>query len=284
MFTNTDFTTEAGRQSLISKSVLSISNWILRKCAVASKASSIYACIFTDYGAQGAIAYITLDPTSTTVPVFTRFYVNSGSTWISCEGDYCYANHTGSPLVLRRFTSTPNSSGVTIKCDGDTQSSFFSKIDVTNDYTMHGQSSLVLMRRAVNDATYALVSNVLKTHTIQNLTAGHLIYVAEFLTFTGFTDKAILAIGTTTKNESLKIMDLTNSAILESFDKIDTGTQSTFSTYNGQYFNNFDEVSQTTLILVSFHFSYSQTNISVINYLAKTSASIVNTNQYRGGV
>ena len=65
--------------------------------------------------------------------------------------------------------------------------------------------------------------------------------MGEFLTFTGFSDKAILAIGTNA-NQSLKTFKVSDGAIVDSFGPIDTGANTSFTKYNSQYYSYFGEV------------------------------------------
>ena len=87
LFTNTDYTTTAGRQSLTFKSNKNYAN-VIWKCVVGKKSLSAYVCINTD-GSAGKVVYITLEPLttnppSTSLPGFADVGVD-----VACSGDYC---------------------------------------------------------------------------------------------------------------------------------------------------------------------------------------------------
>ena len=125
----------------------------------------------------------------------------------------------------------------------DDQFSLYIGIDAVNDLTMHGQSGMIIMKRNVDDATYAQAGTVLNKFLFTGLLAANsYIFGGEFLTYTGFSDKGIIAIGTTTKNESLHMFKVSDGSNVESFGAINTGSNTSFTNYQFQYFNNFEEV------------------------------------------
>ena len=70
LFTDTDFTTATGRQSLTSKSVLNTGTeiWI---CEEASTAANAYICLVSEGPNEGVVIFLTVDPTGTANPVKT---------------------------------------------------------------------------------------------------------------------------------------------------------------------------------------------------------------------
>ena len=69
-FTDTDYNTVAGRQSLTSKSSNAYGKFV-KKCVVASKTAGAYACLYSNGTTPGEIMYVTVDPTGAAAPVIT---------------------------------------------------------------------------------------------------------------------------------------------------------------------------------------------------------------------
>ena len=122
-FTNTDYTTEAGRKSIISKSAHTLSRFIWR-CNVANPTLNTYACIVSDIKI-GIVIYYTMDPDGTATPVlnFANLPVESPS--LVCQGDFCYVVKEAVTAGIHRFTSTP-ANNVTTKINSTgSQTSIF---------------------------------------------------------------------------------------------------------------------------------------------------------------
>lgn len=117
VFTNTDYNTVAGRQSLTSKSSNAYGKYIFN-CAVASKANSIYVCTYTDNGI-GKVLFIELDPAGTTEPKVTVSGVFAGVPTVNCFGLYCYTSEGAFNTKLKRFSSTPANPVQVTTCAGD---------------------------------------------------------------------------------------------------------------------------------------------------------------------
>ena len=83
VFTNTDYTSATGRQSLTSKSSTALSG-LIWKCAVASKANNNYLCTGS-HPTQGKVVYITLDPTSNTAPTVINSEVNNSYVFVAVQ-------------------------------------------------------------------------------------------------------------------------------------------------------------------------------------------------------
>merc|ERR1712032_115436 len=234
LFTDKDFTTVAGRQSLTSKSENNYGKY-LWKCVEASKAAGAYACLYTQSTTKGKVLYVEVDPSGTAVPVVKISGISGGWASLSCHADYCYVSKGSGQTKLQRVSSTPDTSSTIISCAGDTEYSTFSSIDTTNDYTMHGATKVVIMKRNVDDAAYAQASTVLNTFTITQATAGgNSIFQGEFLTYTGFTSKGLLAYGTTTVNNGLLLFNIADASNVETFAAINTGTTTSYNNYNFQ--------------------------------------------------
>ena len=154
-------------------------------------------------------------------------------------------------------------------------------IDETSNLSAHGYNDgVVIMRTNVDNTAFALAGNVVATHPL-TLSGGEFVNDGIFLSYTGFTDKGILAVGTSNVNSSLKIFKVTDGSISSSFGPIDTGSNTSFDKYMLKYFTDFKEIAGTSLIVVKFfHTSTTKTTISVINYGSETTASIVAVSTY----
>ena len=108
-FTNTDYNTVAGRQSLTSKSSNAYGKFI-KLCVVASKTVGAYVCLYTNGINEGTVLYITVDHTGIAVPLVTNSGLPGLYGDLRCFGEYCYGSKPSNENKLKRFSSTPNSS------------------------------------------------------------------------------------------------------------------------------------------------------------------------------
>ena len=139
------------------------------------------------------------------------------------------------------------------------------------------------MKTNVDNVAFALAGNAVAVHAL-TYPAPQYVNDGSFLSYTGYTDKVILAVGTVTQNQSIKIVKVTDGTVTTSFGPINTGGNDTTENYMGKYITTFQEIPQTSLILVSFyHTSFNKPTISTINYAAETTTSIVADTTYKPG-
>ena len=198
VFTNTDYNTAAGRQSLISKSTKDIGDFIW-KCVASPNTANSYLCIHSSGGTEGKIFYITLSPTDTLAPVSTDPGPSDLGVDLACQGEYCLIVQNGGTPGAKRLLAAPTINQTTLKCAGDGAYSIFIDIGESSNLSIHGFSTnFVIMKTNVDNTAFALSNNVMFTQDLSaQIAAGEFANDGAFLSYTGFTDKFILAIGTT---------------------------------------------------------------------------------------
>ena len=108
---------------------------------------------------------------------------------------------------------------------------------------MHGLTTLILMKTNVDNTAFALAGNVVKEIDFSALlSGGKFITAGSFLTFTGFTDKALVNIGSSSGDQNLRLCNTADGTILEEFGPVPTGANTSFSSYRFAYMNSFEEI------------------------------------------
>ena len=282
VFTDTEFDTAAGRQSLTSKSSNAYGK-LVWKCAVASKTASIYACLMSDGPTKGQVVYVSVDPTTTAAPVATVAGLSNTFSAIACQGDYCYGvMGGGGQAKVNRFTSTPGTGITAVTCAGDSSTSTYLHIDETQNLSLHGMVKIQFIKTNVDNTVYQLTGNAI-TFDLGTPLAGKIIYEGTFLTYTGFTDKVLLLVGGTNADQLFKLTKISDGSFVAQYGPVNVGAGKPFDEYISRYITSFLEVPNTAMILITFYHLTTKTTVCAMNYATETGYSVMSTTAINNG-